>query len=412
MTKTKIVICPYCGNSQPVEDICRSCGGLYDELSRQATHNDMGPWFIRNLMRPFQPGCSYETLVRLIERGQIDRYTILRGPTTKQFWTVARRVPSIAHLLGHCHNCDIKVDVGDHGCPTCGVPFGAYLERNHLGLPDVRPLPGEADGEEQQTASSNVAAMSSPSLSPAPPTLKASVGHSRGISSFASDDEIVSVVPEPHGYGNSPAPIVTSYGDRAPMGGSGGGSGLRDTANDERTPLREGSTARALRREIDRQRRLVTALIVVVVIAFILVFISNIDRMTSSRRSESSTGGIAPETSTPDEAQEMSSDRQGRSSPRNDAPIEIPSDGLEDPGVSAPGELVPTPLEQALELITKAEDEKQSLADRIVAYEAALELLNSLRTKPPVAGLPQDFEDLMTNTERELEHLRLREFFP
>ena len=56
MAKTKVVSCPYCGVSQPAEDLCRSCGGLYDDLSRQATQNDMGPWFVRMPNRPFQPG--------------------------------------------------------------------------------------------------------------------------------------------------------------------------------------------------------------------------------------------------------------------------------------------------------------------------------------------------------------------
>ena len=123
MAKTKAVICPYCGFTQAVADRCRGCGGLLDALSRQATHNAMGPWFVRDDARPYQPGCSYETLVRLIDRGQITRHAIVRGPTTKQYWTVASRVPGIAHLFGTCHACSTTVDAGDHGCHACGVPF-------------------------------------------------------------------------------------------------------------------------------------------------------------------------------------------------------------------------------------------------------------------------------------------------
>jgi hypothetical protein len=122
---------------------------MFEPLSRQATHNEMGPWYIRSELRPFQPGCSYETLVKLVERGQIDKHTIIRGPTTKQFWTIAKRVPGVAHLLGYCHNCDTAVNVGDHGCHVCGVPFGAYLDRNYLGLPDIKPLPWEASSTDE-----------------------------------------------------------------------------------------------------------------------------------------------------------------------------------------------------------------------------------------------------------------------
>ena len=149
MQKTKVVICPYCGETQPADERCRACGGLFEALSRQATHNAMGPWFVRDPERPFSPGRSYETLVSQIERGTIDKYTILRGPTTKQFWTIAKHVPGVAHLLGYCHDCHVSVDAGDHGCHACGVPFGAYLDRNYLGLPEIRPLPWEAGGEGQ-----------------------------------------------------------------------------------------------------------------------------------------------------------------------------------------------------------------------------------------------------------------------
>ena len=68
----------------------------------QQRTNRFGDFIVseRERGRPFRPGCSYETLVTLIERGQITKNTILRGPTTKQFWTVAKRTPGISHLFG------------------------------------------------------------------------------------------------------------------------------------------------------------------------------------------------------------------------------------------------------------------------------------------------------------------------
>ena len=93
-------------------------------------------------------------------------------------------------------------------------------------------------------------------------------------------------------------------------------------------------------------------------------------------------------------------------------PVETPADELKDPGVSAAEEPTATPWEQAGEWITKAEDETQTLADRIAAYEAALELLNALKSQPPVEGLPEGFDDTLAQTVRALEQLRLREYFP
>ena len=178
MTQTKVVICPYCGETQTTAERCRSCGGLFEPLSRQATHNAMGPWYVRDPGKPFHPGCSYETFVRMIDRGQLTKYSIMRGPTTKQFWTVAKHVPGVAHLLGYCHNCDASVDPGDHGCHVCGVSFGAYLDRNYLGLPDLRPLPWEAE----------IDGSPSPDRTPG-------LRSSGGISGFASDDELLSAEP-------------------------------------------------------------------------------------------------------------------------------------------------------------------------------------------------------------------------
>lgn len=103
----------------------------------------MGPWMVREDAAPFRPGMCYEMIVRLVDTGTITRYTIIRGPSTGQLWTVARKTPGVAHLLGDCHHCNAKIDDGVTRCPECQTVFGAWLDRNALGLPDLRPLPGE-----------------------------------------------------------------------------------------------------------------------------------------------------------------------------------------------------------------------------------------------------------------------------
>jgi hypothetical protein len=99
--------------------------------------------------------------------GVIGKYTVVRGPSTRQFWVAARRAPGIAHLIGYCHECDGKVSPKDLRCPGCGTRFGAWLERDRLGLDEIRGLPGDPDHDPR------------PARKP---------GHT--ISAFASDAEI------------------------------------------------------------------------------------------------------------------------------------------------------------------------------------------------------------------------------
>jgi len=139
-TERKIILCPYCGHVNPgPAERCGSCGGFFDPLSRRVTQQHMGPWFIRDSANPFRPGCTYEVMAKQVQRGKVTANTILRGPTTKQFWSVARHVPGIAHLLGTCHQCSQRVQPTDPKCPKCGAKFGAVTDRQHLGVDPEDP---------------------------------------------------------------------------------------------------------------------------------------------------------------------------------------------------------------------------------------------------------------------------------
>lgn len=132
------ILCPYCGHLQPSRHQCAACGGLLDLLSQKATQIDMGPWFIRDAKQPYRPGCSYEVIQRLAKAGRIEGNTILRGPTTYQYWTLARRIPGVAHLVGFCHRCSARVNPTEARCTSCGVVFVSPVSldqgRNDLGL--------------------------------------------------------------------------------------------------------------------------------------------------------------------------------------------------------------------------------------------------------------------------------------
>ncbi len=139
-----MLLCPYCGAATPQGTRCIACRGLLDPLSRQASQNAMGPWFVRDLAMPFMPGCSYETLVGMVTRGKITKRSVLRGPTTRQFWCTAERTPGVSHLLGVCHNCRVDVQPTDSFCDECGAGFTVEPDRQSLGLGAVHLLPGQA----------------------------------------------------------------------------------------------------------------------------------------------------------------------------------------------------------------------------------------------------------------------------
>lgn len=148
--KSKLILCPYCGSTQSEpEDRCVACGGFFDNLSLKVTQQHMGPWFVRDRHHPFRPGCSYEVLKKQIERGKVRPTTIVRGPTTRQFWSIARNVPGVAHLLGYCHACGSHVETTAERCPQCQTRFLEPQVRDKLGLAPAgaeMPTHGELTG--------------------------------------------------------------------------------------------------------------------------------------------------------------------------------------------------------------------------------------------------------------------------
>jgi len=142
-----MILCPYCGSLSTMAKQCNICSGYFDLLSRQRSQNAMGPWFIRDLSKSFQPGCSYATLVRMAQRGKIKPDTVLRGPSTRQFWSFARQTPGVAHLLGECHACHKPVMPTSNACSNCKASFLVSDDRQVLGLSPVHLLPGDADAE-------------------------------------------------------------------------------------------------------------------------------------------------------------------------------------------------------------------------------------------------------------------------
>ncbi len=128
------VTCPYCGTTQQDSVRCGACGGYFEPLSRDATQLAMGPWYIRDEAKPFMPGFSTEVLRHQAMAGRIKADTVLRGPTTHQFWMPAARVPGVSRLLGFCHACAASVAPHAKSCPQCQADLTLPEEADTLGL--------------------------------------------------------------------------------------------------------------------------------------------------------------------------------------------------------------------------------------------------------------------------------------
>lgn len=476
MSKTKVLICPYCGDAQAAGDRCRSCGGLFEPLSRQATHNAMGPWFIRDERRPFQPGCSYETLVKLIERKAVTKFSIVRGPTTKQFWTVARRVPGISHLLGYCHNCDASVDASDHGCHACGVPFGAYLDRNFLGLPDVRPLPWEAPVEDDSPHSASSSRMMQFSRAAEP----------LGISSFASDEELraegLTPISNPPGPSAMPAvPKLQLVGDTDALddnmdgdgeverNGATAGTGAvapssaapsivppTDASADSTrsTPSALESTLNSvalhsMQRRLKKQQRTIRLLAVALSIAAVIGAAAIVmavrsqqgalpalsaDSSNQSPADVSSEGlpdanlqeaeSLQLETTAPSDVisgsivadEAIEADALDPAGEESDGDVNAQSPIIDDSSAAADDDaLLPNyaeVFESAQEQLALGRQTDKSLDERIAHYEEALRILRDIAAQAPEDQQPADLDSIIRQAGYDLERLKLQRFFP
>lgn len=128
------VLCPFCGTAQFTQDLCSACHQPMNDKGRKQAQIEMGPWFIRNKVNPFGPGYSYEKVKRLAADGILTAKSVVRGPSTQQFWLMAKFTPGISHLVGHCFACPAPAKATDPCCSVCKVPFREYPDRNSLGL--------------------------------------------------------------------------------------------------------------------------------------------------------------------------------------------------------------------------------------------------------------------------------------
>jgi len=433
-----MIICPYCGDPQPLGDHCRSCGGRFEPLSRRASLNAMGPWFIRDERRPFLPGLSYETIAQMVEADEITTRTIMRAPSTKQLWTVAKRVPGVAHLLGYCHRCGTSVDPNDSHCPQCSAVFGAYLDRNYLGLPDVKPLPFEAD----VLSSDPGARATGPAVDwhgTEPPDER--------LSAFGTDEELTApeamlepleqseVQPQrsPRSTQTSSSSRQRAAAKREPMPDDARGDrSAHAEATAPPTPTQKATATaptshssqetdptvapthaeaerawRTMQRQVARQDRMIrwlVVLMIVVLIASALLIVVVIQSTGSTRATGSDTPASTTRTDTHDAAEStLPGGEDSTSSEANPSPD--PADSAST-GSGADASGYHAELQRALGLLRRARIETHSIASRIADYQQAIAVLTNVRNHMPGDQQPDDLAERIQTAQRELNALR------
>lgn len=150
------VLCPFCGTAQFNKDRCSTCHKEFSERSRKEAQVEMGPWYVRNKANPHAAGMSYPMIKKWADSGVLTPKSVVRGPSTQQFWLMAKFAPGISHLVGFCFACPASASPNATHCASCGAPFKEYPRRNELGL--RYKTQEEADAARQELRATAVSA--------------------------------------------------------------------------------------------------------------------------------------------------------------------------------------------------------------------------------------------------------------
>jgi len=116
-------VCPFCGTICDRSDApCPRCLMENTPQTRQTTRARLGPWYVLQSRNLSAPGMKCATLLALIRKGQVTPRSIIRGPTTQQFWRSAARVKGISREFGLCYYCGAAVQPAAQSCSRCNKP--------------------------------------------------------------------------------------------------------------------------------------------------------------------------------------------------------------------------------------------------------------------------------------------------
>src|SRR6266566_5403230 len=113
-------VCPFCGTQRETDvGACLHCSLEDTPTTRSATRSKLGPWYVLQSRNPSAPGMNFATLMVLVQKGRVTARSVLRGPTTGQFWRHAAKVKGVSREFGLCWNCGGDVLKNARACAGC-----------------------------------------------------------------------------------------------------------------------------------------------------------------------------------------------------------------------------------------------------------------------------------------------------
>ena len=128
--------CLYCG--QVIDrsaDRCPHCRTSFSFAVRKASREVVGDWYYLDLRNPSGRGVTFETLIKMIEKGRIRADSIVRGPTTHHDWVFAAEAPRLAKYLGMCPHCFATAKPEDTFCTGCQLNMNQRPAEPRPGAP-------------------------------------------------------------------------------------------------------------------------------------------------------------------------------------------------------------------------------------------------------------------------------------
>jgi len=171
-------VCPFCGTQRDSDvGACMHCSLEDTPTTRSATRGKLGPWYVLQSRNPSAPGMNFATLMVLVQKGRVTARSVLRGPTTGQFWRHAAKVKGVSREFGLCWNCGGEIAKNARACVHC-----KRLQEPPLN-PDILLESAELCGEELAEA---MWADETPHSSQMPGTMPSSTSASAGQSARSS----------------------------------------------------------------------------------------------------------------------------------------------------------------------------------------------------------------------------------